>query len=145
VSKKNRRSKEAHAPPSRGIAAQGMSIDAILAQLSSIKESHRLAVKLNPDAEQTWKDNAAACEAATDILTALQDEGIRDPEQVRDLVHDYNALAEQYRKMHEKYEVPIKAQRLGTGGFYICPECHRRIYGSPMHCAVCGKRLTWGR
>ena len=86
-------------------------------------------------------DRVAACEAATDILNALQDEGIKDPEQVRDLIHDYNALAEQYQAMHRKYEEPAKPQPLGE--FSVCPECHRQIAPKDSFCWNCGKRLGW--
>ncbi len=141
MSKKSRRNKAVQPPPKA--LAQGMSIDAILAQLSRIKESHRLAVGLNPDAEQIWKDNAAACEAATDILTVLQDEGIRDPEQVRDLIHDYHALSWQYQKMHQQYEEPVQAKRLGTA--CLCPECSRQVRFGNAYCWNCGKPLSWGR
>lgn len=111
--------------------SEGMSIDTILEQLAKAKD------------QTVWQSVADACEAATDILTVLQDEGIKDPEQVRDLIHDYNALAEQYQKMHQKYEEPAKPQPLGK--FSICPECHKQIAPKDSFCWNCGKRLGWGR
>lgn len=115
--------------------SKGMSIDTILEQLAKAKD-------------QTPRQSVAdACEAATDILTALQDEGIKDPEQVRDLIHDYNALAEQYQKMHQRYEEPAKVLRLGGGAraACLCPECHNQSRPGNAYCWNCGKRLDWRR
>ena len=122
---------------------QALSIDAILAQLASMKDSSRSFIDgRDPEADAIWAADVAACEAATAILSALQDEGIKVPEQVRDLVHDYKALAEQYQKMHQRYEEPAAAERLGTA--FICPDCHRQITGRyPYHCGNCGRKLGW--
>lgn len=115
--------------------SEGMSIDTILEQLAKAKD------------QTVWQSVADACEAATDILTVLQDEGIKDPEQVRDLIHDYNALAEQYQKMHQKYEEPAPVMRLGSGAraACLCPECHNQSRPGNAYCWNCGKRLDWRR
>lgn len=131
--KKQDKRKAPAEPPSKG-----MSLDAIMEQLSDLKD---IATSLQTPMDG---DRVAACEAATDILNALQDEGIKDPEQVRDLIHDYNAMAEQYQSLHQKYEVEGKPVRLGNT--FICPACNRQIrqlYAA--HCWSCGKRLGWGR
>lgn len=131
--KKQDKRKAPAEPPSKG-----MSLDAIMEQLSDLKD---IATSLQTPMDG---DRVAACEAATDILNALQDEGIKDPEQVRDLIHDYNAMAEQYQSLHQKYEVEDKPVRLGNT--FICPACNRQIrqlYAA--HCWSCGKRLDWGR
>ena len=131
--KKQGKHKAQAEPPSKG-----MSLDAIMEQLSDLKD---IATSLQTPMDG---DRVAACEAATDILNALQDEGIKDPEQVRDLIHDYNALAAQYQNLHQKYEVEEKPVRLGNT--FICPACNRQIrqlYAA--HCWSCGKRLGWGR
>lgn len=123
-------------------AADVMAIDDILEQLASMKDNARSFLDpAEPDSEyqDVWQADIRACEAATDILSALRDEGISDPEEVRDVIHDYNALAKQYQEMHRKYETPAKPER--QGGAFICPECHRQIRGSPKHCTNCGKRL----
>ena len=126
-------------------SSKGMSIDAILAQLASMKDNAKASIgDVDPEGDEIWRQDIAACEAATAILSALQDEGIKDPEQVRDLIHDYNALAEQYQNLHQKYEVEEKPVRLGNT--FICPACNRQIrqlYAA--HCWSCGKRLGWGR
>lgn len=119
-------------PPSKG-----MSLDAIMEQLSNLKD---IAASLQTPMDG---DRVAACEAATDILNALQDEGIKDPEQVRDLIHDYNALAEEYQTMHRKYEEPGPVRRLG--GAFLCPVCNRQSRPGNAYCWNCGKRLGWGR
>ena len=131
--KKQDKRKAPAEPPSKG-----MSLDAIMEQLSDLKD---IATSLQTPMDG---DRVAACEAATDILNALQDEGIKDPEQVRDLIHDYNAMAAQYQNLHQKYEVEEKPVRLGNT--FICPACNRQIrqlYAA--HCWSCGKRLDWGR
>ena len=56
----------------------------------------------------------------------------------------YNALAEQYRGLHQKYEVEDKPVRLGNA--FICPACNRQLRQLyTAHCWNCGKRLSWGR
>lgn len=137
MKKQDKRHKAPAEPPSKG-----MSIDAILERLADLKDI-AAALQTPRDGPEPTASRVAACEAATDILTALQDEGIKDQEQVRDLIHDYNALAEQYRKMHQRYEEPAKPQPLGK--FSICPECHKQIAPKDSFCWNCGKRLGWGR
>lgn len=124
-------------------AIQALSIDAILAQLASMKDNALSFIVEKEEPDPVWAADVAACEAATDILSALQDEGIRDPEQVRDLVHDYKALAEQYQKMHQQHEVPQHPRKIGTA--YICPVCNRPSRPGNAYCWNCGKPLEWGR
>ena len=123
-------------PPSKG-----MSIDAILERLADLKDIATI-IPTPGDGPEPMASRVAACEAATDILNALQDEGIKDPEQVRDLIHDYNALAEEYQKMHQHYEKPEKPIQLGAA--YICPNCKKQLRQTNAgHCWACGKRLNW--
>ena len=125
----------------RKAPAKGMGIDTILENLADLKDIAASLQTPRDDPEPT-QSRVAACEAATDILTALQDEGIKDPEQVRDLIHDYNALAEQYQKMHQHYEKPEKPIQLGAA--YICPNCKKQLRQTNAgHCWACGKRLNW--
>ncbi len=125
--------------------SHSMTIDATLAQLSSLKDNALLSIRgQDPDADAIWQADVKACEAATDILTALQDEGIEDAEQVRDLIHDYNALALQYQNLHHKYEAGDRPQRLGSK-VYICPACHQQQRPGNNNCWNCGHRLIWGR
>lgn len=137
MKKQDKRHKAPAEPPS-----EGMSIDAILAQLASMKDNAKASIgDVDPEGDEIWRQDIAACEAATAILSALQDEGIKDPEQVRDLIHDYNALAEQYRGLHQKYEVEDKPVRLGNA--FICPACNRQLRQLyTAHCWNCGKRLS---
>lgn len=138
-----KRDKQHKAPAEAPV--QGMSIDAVLAQLASMKDNAKASIGgVDPEGDEVWRQDITACEAATAILSALQDEGINDHEQVRDLIHDYNALAAQYQNLHQKYEVEEKPVRLGNT--FICPACNRQIrqlYAA--HCWSCGKRLGWGR
>ena len=138
MKKQDKRHKAPAEPPS-----EGMSIDAILERLADLQDI-AAALQTPRDGPEPTASRVAACEAATDILNTLQDEGIKDPEQVRDLIHDYNALAAQYQNLHQKYEVEEKPVRLGNT--FICPACNRQIrqlYAA--HCWSCGKRLGWGR
>lgn len=120
----------------------GMTMEEIIAQVTSIWDRARPLLG-GAEPGDVWQASIKACDAAIAILTALQTEGIHDPEQVRDLIADYNALAKQYQMLHQKYEVVARAERLGCK--FICPDCHRQIshYGAP-HCWFCGKRLDWG-
>ena len=127
---------------------QALSIDTILAQLAGMRDSSKSFIDGTDDeADGIWMADVATCEAATAILSALQDEGIKDPEQVRDLVHDYKALAEQYQRMHQQYEEPAKVLRLGTGAraACLCPKCRNQSRPGNAYCWNCGKRLDWGR
>lgn len=137
MKKQDKRHKAPAEPPS-----EGMSIDAILERLADLKDI-AAALQTPRDGPEPTASRVAACEAATDILTALQDEGIKDPEQVRDLIHDYNALAEQYRAMHQRYEEPEPIRRLGTA--CLCPDCKHTVRPDNPYCWYCGKRLGWGR
>ncbi len=127
--------------PQAAALAQGMEIDSILAQLASLMDNARDSMTGSDDFDEVWKKDIAACEAATAILSALQDEGIRDPDEVRDMIHDYRALAEQYRKMHQRYEEPAKVKRLGRA--CLCPECNQQSRPGNAYCWNCGKRLEW--
>lgn len=122
----------------------GMGLDAILAQLASLKDSSQSFIvpePADPEAQEIWKADVEACEAATAILSALQDEGIKDPEEVRDLIADYNALAQQYQTLHRKFEAGDRPERLGAS--YICPECHRQSRPGNARCWNCGHKLNW--
>ncbi len=139
MKKRDKRKAQAAAP------AQGMGIDAILAQLASMKDNARSFIDgKDPGADAIWQADVEACEAATDILTALQDEWIKDPEQVRDLIHDYDALALQYQNLHHKYEVGDRPNRLGSK-IFICPACRQQQRPGNNNCWNCGHRLIWGR
>lgn len=134
--KKQGKHKAPAEPPSKR-----MSLDAIMEQLSDLKDI-AASMQTPRDGPEPTASRVAACEAATDILNTLQDEGIMDHEQVRDLIHDYNALAEQYQKMHQHYEKPEKPIQLGAA--YICPNCKKQLRQTNAgHCWACGKRLNW--
>lgn len=125
-------------PPSKG-----MTIDAILAQLASMKDNAKSSIGgVGPEGDAIWQTDVDACEAAAAILSALQDEGLNDPEQVRDMIYDYRALAEQYQTMRQHYIEPAKPERLGAA--YICPNCKKQLRQTNAgHCWACGKRLNW--
>ena len=136
MKKQDKRHKAPAEPPS-----EGMSIDAILERLADLKDI-AAALQTPRDGPEPTASRVAACEAATDILNTLQDEGINDHEQVRDLIHDYNALAEEYQKMYRHYEKPEKPIQVGTA--YICPNCKKQLRQTiAEHCWACGKRLNW--
>lgn len=141
--KKKNRTKPQLAAPTTPNAAMGM--DSILAQLASLADNSRSSIMGKPEDEEfdaIWKANIEALEQTTAILSALQDEGIRDPEQVHDLIADYNALADERRELHRKYEHPNPA--ISVGGQDFCPECRNPIRYQSRHCPRCGKRLDNG-
>lgn len=78
-----------------------------------------------------------------EILSALQEEGIEELEQLRDLIFDYHALVQQYQHLHQKFEAVGKPEKLGGG--YFCPACHRQSHFGNAFCWNCGKRLEWKR
>lgn len=127
--------------------SKGMTIDAILAQLASMRDNSKSSIGgVDQEGDAIWQTDVDACEAAAAILSALQDEGLNDPEQVRDMIYDYRALAEQYQTMRQHYIEPAKPERLGTLPFtVICPKCHRQVKPvNSNYCGHCGKRLGWG-
>ena len=126
--------------------SKGMTIDAILAQLASMRDNSKSSIGgVDQEGDAIWQTDVDACEAAAAILSALQDEGLNDPEQVRDMIYDYRALAEQYQTMRQHYIEPAKPERLGTLPFtVICPKCHRQVKPvNSSYCQNCGKRLGW--
>lgn len=119
-----------------------MNIDRILAQLASLADNSRASImgkKEDDEFDEIWKADIEALEQTTAILSALQDEGIEDPDQVHDLIADYNAMAEERREMFRKYEHPDKA--VSVGGQDFCLECRNPVRYQPRHCPRCGKRL----
>ena len=128
----------------RKAPAKGMGIDTILENLADLKDIAASLQTPRDDPEPT-QSRVAACEAATDILTALQDEGIKDPEQVRDLIHDYHALALQYQHLRHTYEEGDRPQRLGSSKVFVCPACRQQQRPGNNNCWNCGHRLIWGR
>lgn len=123
-----------------------MDIDSILSQLSSLEDNSKSFITGKQDEaewEDIWKADVEALKQAAAILKALQDEGIGDPEQVRDLIADYNAIASERQEMYRKYETPDPA--ITVGGTAFCPDCKTQIYYHPRHCPGCGKRLLQER
>jgi len=69
----------------------------------------------------------------------MDDAGIMDGEQLKDLLYDYGALAEQCARMHYRYEVArtpnLVMDRL------TCPACGYGVHPAIYHCGKCGQRL----
>lgn len=140
---KKKKDKKQTQKPIRANPPEIMNIDGILAQLSSLADNSRSFItgkSEDDEFDEIWKADIKALEQATAILSAIQDEGIRDPEQVHDLIADYNAMADERREMHRKYEHPDPA--ISVGGQDFCPECRNPIRYHPRHCPECGKRLN---
>lgn len=129
--------------PIRANPPEVMNIDGILAQLSSLADNSRSFItgkSEDDEFDEIWKADIKALEQATAILSAIQDEGIRDPEQVHDLIADYNAMADERREMYRKYEHPDPP--ISKGSQTVCPECNTPLRFHPRHCPECGKRLN---
>ena len=117
-----------------------MTTDQILIQLAKAKCMARSLLEPR-DGQEAAGQMVSACEAATDILTALQDEGVDadDNDSVRDLVFDYRKQAAQLKRLHAKFEVADAPVR--RDGVWHCPACNHRI--APRHgfCHWCGKKI----
>ncbi len=57
-----------------------MNIDEILSQLSSLADNSSPLIRGDPEMETLWRAGIKACNEASSILSALQIEGINDPE-----------------------------------------------------------------
>lgn len=117
--------------------AETMSIDTIIAQLSSLKANSADYAKA--DTAPIWQADVDACEAAISILDALRDEGVVDAAAVRDLIYDYRKLVKQYRILHAKFAVGGKPYY--RDGVWHCPECNHRATPRHSFCHWCGKKL----
>lgn len=124
--------------PTEGMNTMHMGMDEILQQLSSLKDNSESFSK-EKDADPIWQADVTALEAAISILSALQDEGINDAEETRDIIEDYRRQAKQIERMHTKYEV--KAWPIKKDSVYHCPECNHRVPPKHTYCHWCGKRL----
>ena len=120
------------------LAAQYMSIDNILSQLSSLKDNSADNAKAQ-DADPIWQQDVDALEATIGIISALQDEGITDAEGVKDLIFDYNALGKQYQDLARKHLKP--ATPVHKDGVWHCPECNARTSFNHSFCHKCGKKI----
>ena len=85
-------------------------------------------------------ENSEDCRVALLVaLQALDEAGVMNGEQLKDLLYDYGALAEQAAKMHLRYEVS-RNPRLDQDRL-ICPECGRQVHPANNHCCGCGQKL----
>jgi rubrerythrin len=124
------------------LQARFMAVDDILQQLASMKDNAESFVEdkdTEPYQANIWQQDIAACEAATAVLSALQDEGVEDADGVKDLIHEYRSLADQHKKMHQKFCVAKNPVR--KDGLWHCPECNHRISYRHGFCHWCGKKI----
>ena len=63
-------------------------------------------------------------------------------EEIRDILRDYDALAEQYQAMYQRFGVAEPVVR--KDGVWHCPSCNRRANQYHSYCHACGKKLAWG-
>lgn len=64
--------------------------------------------------------------------------------QAMDIVYDYQSMADEHKRMVEKYETEAPVIKRGMD-FYCCPACGKRTSRNHTHCHWCGKKLGWGR
>lgn len=62
-----------------------MSIDSIISQISSLKDNSQSFITKDGD-DEIWREDVRACESAIAILSALQDAGINEPDQMWDFI-----------------------------------------------------------
>ena len=63
-------------------------------------------------------------------------------EEIRDILRDYDALAEQYQAMYQRFGVAEPVVR--KDGVWHCPSCNHRANQYHSYCHFCGKKLEWG-
>ena len=64
--------------------------------------------------------------------------------QAMDIVYDYQSMADEHKRMVEKYETEVPVIKRGMD-FYYCPACRKRTSRNHTHCHWCGKKLGWSR
>ena len=123
---------------SESIGANTMSMDRILNQLSSLKDNSA-SFAGQSDADEIWNDDIRALESAISIISALQDNGVTDAQEVHDIFYDYHTQAKQVREMHRKYETITRP--FMKDDVWHCPECNHRVHPRHSYCHWCGKKL----
>lgn len=64
--------------------------------------------------------------------------------QAMDIIYDYQSMADEHKRMVEKYETEAPVIKRGMD-FYCCPACGKRTSQNHTHCHWCGKKLGWSR
>jgi len=103
-------------------AADKMKINEFMQALDEMEKGIRRLTEKEPS-QDDWTWNAAA------VIDEL-----------RDVLIDYDKLAEQARRLLEKYEHASPA-RLHQDGSYRCPACGQSVYKMDSNCHWCGKKL----
>ena len=62
--------------------------------------------------------------------------------QAMDIIYDYQSMADEHKRMVEKYETEAPVIKRGMD-FYCCPACGKRTSRYHSHCHWCGKKLGW--
>ena len=81
------------------------------------------------------------CQAAANVLYALSEEGVKTPEDVLDILHDYRLQAKQIATLSKKYLVA--GRPILKDSVWHCPSCNRRVSTGHSFCHRCGKKLGW--
>lgn len=63
--------------------------------------------------------------------------------QAMDIIYDYQSMADEHKRMVEKYETEAPVIKRGMD-FYCCPACGKRTSRNHTHCHWCGKKLGGG-
>ena len=103
-------------------AADKMKINEFMQALDEMEKGIRRLTEKEPSHDD-WSWNAAA------VL-----------EEIRDVLIDYDRLAEQAGRLLEKYEHASPA-RLHQDGSYRCPACGQSVHKMDSNCHWCGKKL----
>lgn len=104
-----------------------------------IKETEIIPLLKNAQAEYSQKiteGNPKDVEMAERIEEALT--------QAMDIVYDYQSMADEHKRMVEKYETEAPVIKRGMD-FYCCPACGKRTSRNHTHCHWCGKKLGVGQ
>lgn len=115
-----------------------ISINAVIRYLSDLRDYLADTDYFDPDVQ---KHDITACEAAIQILAALEGEGCTDFEQVLDMLQDYRSQGKQLKAVCRRFQVGKKP--VYRDGLWHCPDCNRRTKLHHSYCHFCGKKLSW--
>ena len=117
-----------------------LDMDGIITRLGELK-AHCANQREWEGTGTTWQTYEEVCSEAVNVLYTLLDSGAHTAEEVKDLVHDYKALAKQYQAMYKRFGTAGHA--VHKDGVWHCPSCNKRVNPGHSFCHTCGKKLDW--
>lgn len=118
-----------------------MEMDSLISVLESLKENSE-SFFTNDGDDAIWREDVEALNQIIPILTACKHRGVKNAEELADILDSYSGLMTRYQKMIEKYTTPQDAKKIITGR-WLCPSCSEASVYRRNHCHKCGQRLGW--